>query len=100
LLDFNPFGPVTDSLLYSWEELSAEGPIRPEEVGIHLFIATNMMVYHFLKSTFGLVVNHLTADPWTPKLTSCSPSVTKWRKVLPWKICIELWWIGVLHYAH
>lgn len=28
LIDFNPFGEVTDSLLFTWEELTSENNLR------------------------------------------------------------------------
>lgn len=28
LIDFNPFGEVTDSLLFTWEELNSENNLR------------------------------------------------------------------------
>lgn len=30
LIDFNPFGEVTDSLLFTWEELTSENNLRGE----------------------------------------------------------------------
>ena len=32
LIDVNPFGEVTDSLLFSWEELTSGGEIAQQQV--------------------------------------------------------------------
>ena len=35
LIDLNPFGEVTDSLLFTWEELTSGGEITQQQVGHH-----------------------------------------------------------------
>lgn len=35
MVDLNPFGEVTDSLLFSWEELTSGGEITQQQVSRH-----------------------------------------------------------------
>ena len=51
LIDLNPFGEVTDSLLFSWEELTS-GEITQQQVGLRFMFFFCFFFSPLTKGTF------------------------------------------------
>lgn len=54
LIDLNPFGEVTDSLLFSWEELTS-GEITQQQVSHHLTQTKDVVVWTATKTPITII---------------------------------------------
>lgn len=61
MVDLNPFGSRTDSLLYSWEELMADDQSKPRSVELRL-VDVETGVQHNDMSMYGCPIESLAAS--------------------------------------
>lgn len=72
LIDVNPFGEVTDSLLFSWEELTSGGEIAQQQVGDLICLVCTTMIQFFLKN-----INRLLSVSRSAPRSAAPPA--RWR---------------------